>query len=148
MRYKAGFQPSYLLGMSSLYTACFGVDTIVDPESLAWNPLNKELSRKLDKNRYVCPSRETKMESENENVLESESQPLNSSKPEHVTENATSEDLQIDPDSDDEDEAEVPEGSLFEYQVPGVLSKEEVSKLDLAHWKMMVRKHLVDLEVS
>ena len=49
-------------------------------------------------------------------------------------------------ESEDED-AEMPEGSLFDYKVPGVLTKGEVAKLDLGHWKLVVRQSLIDLEV-
>lgn len=71
-------------------------------------------------------------------------QPL---KPESVTEKANVDDLEMDSDSEIDEHEEIPEGSLFEFNVPGVLSKEEVEKLDLAHWKILVRNTLVDLEV-
>lgn len=54
--------------------------------------------------------------------------------------------LELDQDDSDQDEVEIPEGSLFDYNVPGILTKEEVSKLDLAHWKLLVRTSLIELE--
>ena len=41
----------------------------------------------------------------------------------------------------------MPEGSLFDYNVPGIMSKDEVARLDLAHWKLLVRTSMVELEV-
>ena len=118
-----------------------------DPESLEWNRLDDALLKNLDKKRYFCPSREIETSSGNENGLGSEEQPLEKMQTERAADTVSTEDLQVDTDSDDDD-TEVPQGSLFDYCVPGVLNLEEVSKLDLAHWKIIVRKHLVDLEVS
>jgi hypothetical protein len=53
---------------------------------------------------------------------------------------------EFDSESPDED-TEIPEGSLFDYNIPGVLTAEEVVKLDLDHWKLMVRNMLIDFEV-
>jgi len=56
-------------------------------------------------------------------------------------------DLEEDSQSDNED-VDIPEGSLFDYNIPGVLKRDEVEKLDLNHWKLVVRNSMVDLEVS
>jgi hypothetical protein len=57
-------------------------------------------------------------------------------------------DAEYELDSDPSDDtAEIPEGSLFDYKVPGVLKAEEVAKLDLDHWKLLVRNMLIDFEV-
>ena len=61
-------------------------------------------------------------------------------------ERANEDHLELDEDDSDKDGAEIPEGSLFDYKVPGILTKEEVSKLDLAHWKLLVRTSLIELE--
>jgi len=55
-------------------------------------------------------------------------------------------DYELDSEPSDED-TEIPEGSLFDYNVPGVLKAEEVAKLDLDHWKLLVRNMLIDFEV-
>jgi hypothetical protein len=55
-------------------------------------------------------------------------------------------DYELDSEPSDED-TEIPEGSLFDYNVPGVLKAEEVTKLDLDHWKLLVRNMLIDFEV-
>ena len=59
---------------------------------------------------------------------------------------ADEDNLELDEDNSDHNDAEMPEGSLFDYNVPGILTKEEVSKLDLAHWKLLVRTSLIELE--
>jgi hypothetical protein len=56
-------------------------------------------------------------------------------------------DYELDSEPSDED-TEIPEGSLFDYGIPGVLKGEEVIKLDLDHWKLLVRNTLIDFEVS
>jgi hypothetical protein len=53
---------------------------------------------------------------------------------------------ELDSEPSDED-TEMPEGSLFDYNIPGVLEAEEVTKLDLDHWKLLVRNMLIDFEV-
>lgn len=59
---------------------------------------------------------------------------------------ASAEDYDLDSDPSDIDDTDIPEGSLFDYNVPGVLKKTEVEKLDLGHWKIVVRNMLVDFE--
>ena len=61
------------------------------------------------------------------------------------------EDMVVDnePSDDERDEdTEIPDGSLFEFKIPGVLRKEEVELLNLGSWKLHVRNTLIDLEVS
>jgi hypothetical protein len=60
---------------------------------------------------------------------------------------ADDQDLEFDEPPSDEDDAEIPEGSLFDYQIPGVLTKDEVKSLDLDHWRLLVRNALIELEV-
>ncbi len=62
---------------------------------------------------------------------------------------ADDQDLEFDepPSDEDEDDAEIPEGSLFDYHIPGVLTKDEVKRLDLGHWRLLVRNALIELEV-
>lgn len=61
---------------------------------------------------------------------------------------ADEQELEFDEAGSDEDDAEIPEGSMFDYEIPGVLSKEEVKRLDLDHWRLLVRDALIELEVS
>ena len=56
-------------------------------------------------------------------------------------------DLEFDEAPSDEEDAEIPEGSLFDYAIPGVLTKDEVKRIDLDHWRLVVRNALIELEV-
>lgn len=57
-------------------------------------------------------------------------------------------DLEFDEALSDEEDAEIPDGSLFDYHIPGVLTLDEVKRLDLDHWRLLVRNALIELEVS
>lgn len=57
-----------------------------------------------------------------------------------------SEAYDLDSDPSDQEDMDIPEGSLFDYQIPGVLTKEEIGKLNLDKWKLVVRNMLVDFE--
>lgn len=140
MRYKAQYGPNYLL----------------DPESLEWNLFDEELRKKLDSRKYVSLSadRKAKAGSTETSALNGPAASEVKTTPSH-TEELTKEKLgeklrgeEIDMDSDpsDVDDTEIPEGSLFNYNIPGVLKKEEVAKLDLDHMKLLVRTNLIDLE--
>ena len=97
----------------------------------------------------MCPSKDTILDLKDDNgPLSEDFSAPKQLQPESITPKANTDDLQIDSDSENDENEEVPEGSMFEYNIPGVLSKEEVQKLDLAHWKILVRNTLVDLEVS
>ena len=56
--------------------------------------------------------------------------------------------MEFDEADSDEEDAEIPEGSLFDYQISGVLTKDEVKRLDLEHWRLIVRDALIELEVQ
>lgn len=139
MRYKGQFQPSHLL----------------DPESLEWNLLDNDMRTKLNSRKYVSLSADRKAELEQDGKgFDGPSASDVKTMPSHVEE-LTKEKLgeklkgnEIDVDSDpsDADDTEIPEGSLFDYNIPGVLKKEEVAKLDLDHMKLLVRANLIDLE--
>ena len=141
MRYKGQFSPSYLL----------------DPEVLDWNLLDNDYRKKLDECKYVSPSRDAKAESQselspatNDDVEEppTENGTTSSDDPTKVKESniADHQDLEVDDDDSEADDSEIPEGSLFDYNIPGVLTKEEVADLDLSHWKLLVRGEFIDLE--
>ncbi len=57
------------------------------------------------------------------------------------------ENLEFDEMASDEEDADIPEGSLFDYGIPGVLTKDEVKSLNLDSWRLVVRNALIDLEV-
>lgn len=139
MRYKGQYQPSHLL----------------DPESLEWNLLDDETRTKLDSRRYVSLSADRKaaVGSNGKNfdgpaasdvkVIPSHVEELTK---ERLGEKLKGEEIDLDSDPSDVDETEIPEGSLFDYNIPGILKKDEVAKLDLDHMKLLVRANLIDLE--
>lgn len=63
-----------------------------------------------------------------------------------ATKTPSDSEYELDSEPSDED-TEIPEGSLFDCNIPGVLKAEEVAKLDLDHWKLLVRNMLIDFEV-
>ena len=139
MRYKADYKPSYLL----------------DPETNEWNRFDETYRQKLDKRKYVSPSRDLKeptVEPEAIQTASGESPPAEESKKDTTKSRAAIEaedqDMELDEDDSDDDDNETPPGSLFDYNIPGVLSKDSVAELDLDHWKLLIRNTLVDFEVS
>jgi arginyl-tRNA---protein transferase len=54
--------------------------------------------------------------------------------------------LELDSDNDSADETEIPEGSLFDYHVPGILTKEEVERFKLGEWGLLVRTSFVEMK--
>lgn len=110
MRYKAAYRPQFIL----------------DPESGTWDPLDGELTRKLDMRPYVSLSRDRRLAAQ----TASESAPEKESI------------AQPDPDENDEDL------SIFNLHMPGVMTLEEVEALDLGHWLLLVHGtfvHMIDL---
>lgn len=140
MRYKGRFEPSYLL----------------DPEIPAWNLLDSQLRSNLDKHKYFSPSGSLRDISKglNGNTIEQPTLTDMKTTPSHIEEltkekladKLRGEDLELDSDPSDPEDTEIPEGSLFEYNIPGVMTKAEVSGLDLDHMKLLVRTALIDLE--
>ncbi|EHY60329.1 Arginyl-tRNA--protein transferase 1 [Exophiala dermatitidis] len=142
MRYKARFGPCYLL----------------DPETYKWNLFDDNYRRELDKRKYVSPSHDRKygvpreanasLPETSTTISRTES---DGSKPPATTKERSrifddEQDLEFDEPQSDEDDAEIPEGSLFDFQIPGVLSLDEVKRLDLDHWRLLVRNALIELE--
>ena len=113
---------------------------------MEWNLLDSNLREKLDTNHYFSLSSSNK---DNSNILKSnsDSQANSTAKSPQLETKIDFASLEVDSDDDSADDTEIPEGSLFDYHVPGILTKEEVGeKLDLNHWKLLVRKMLVDME--
>jgi hypothetical protein len=136
-----------------------------DPESLEWCSFDDEYRTKLDHNPYVSLSREKRLADQarsrqDADAVENGPQPGDVSKGEQTQDKSSSAtvivpsaasvtgdaDYELDSEPSDED-TEIPEGSLFDYNMPGVLTAEEVTKLDLDHWKLLVRNMLIDFEV-
>lgn len=139
MRYKGRYYPSHLL----------------DPETLDWNLLDNETRTKLDSRKYVSLSADRKAGiGSTEGIPSGPAASDVKTTPGHVEEltkeklgeKLKGEEIDMDSDPSDADDTEIPEGSLFDYNIPGVLKKEDVAKLDLDHMKLLVRANLVDLE--
>jgi hypothetical protein len=130
-----------------------------DPETLDWNLFDDNYRKQLDHRQYVSPSRdrETALAAgeSNSNTASSELPSPVTAEPNKETDTtknraqtfADDKDLELDDPESDEEDTEIPEGSLFEYNIPGILTKEQVEKLDLDHWKLVVRDTLIELEV-
>ena len=135
MRYKATFQPTYIL----------------DPESLEWTLFDEDHRKQLDKTPYFSASQSSPVPAS----FPDESATLSSQKSTEKDEETTSAqltdefpDMEIDPDESGESDTEIPEGSLFDKHMPGVVSRDEVESMDLDHWKLRVRDTFIDLEVT
>ncbi|KAJ5720491.1 arginine-tRNA-protein transferase [Penicillium malachiteum] len=100
MRYKGNYRPQYIL----------------DPESNTWDPLDGELTEKLDQRPYVSLSRDRSSGDES----------MSSSTP-------------LDSDVNEE------ELSLFALNMPGVLKLDEVKALNLSDWYLLYHGSFVQM---
>lgn len=129
MRYKGNYRPQYILGKTQpgsvkqpvLHARHFAVTNHprADPESYTWDPLDGELTEKLDKRPYVSLSRDRSS----------------------GTENPT-------PTSSTDPEASEEELSLFALNMPGVLTLEETKALKLENWYLLYHGTFVQMSVS
>jgi arginine-tRNA-protein transferase len=94
---------------------------IPDPESLTWDPLDGELTKKLDERPYVSLSRDRRLAAQGQ----PESTELESA----------------------EEEINDEEMSLFDLHMPGVMTLDEVKTLDLDRSLLLVRGSLVQMMV-
>ncbi|KAL4870114.1 hypothetical protein BDV12DRAFT_184716 [Aspergillus spectabilis] len=111
MRYKGSFRPQYIL----------------DPESHTWDPLEGELTTKLNSNSYVSLSRDRQL------AGSTTTEPNPSPKKELEEADVEINDEQV---------------SLFALHMPGVLTLGEVKCLDLGSWPLLVHGsfvHMIDL---
>lgn len=120
-----------------------------DPESLDWDLLDKDFQENLDAHHYFSLSGHTTRTAQKtlqETSTASTTPPTTNIKPEPLQIDYTTLDLDSDHASSSADETEIPEGSLFDYHVPGIMTKEEVvEKLDLDTWKLRVRNDFVEM---
>ncbi|KAL1880960.1 Arginyl-tRNA--protein transferase 1 [Paecilomyces lecythidis] len=109
MRYKGTYRPQYIL----------------DPESYTWDPLDGELSKKLDERPYVSLSRDRKLASQKKSSQDA----------------STAAEASQGKETEENDE----EMSLFDLHMPGVLTVEEVQALDLDHWFLLVHGSFLEM---
>ncbi|KAL5336445.1 arginine-tRNA-protein transferase [Aspergillus crustosus] len=119
MRYKGSFRPQYIL----------------DPESHTWDPLEGELTTKLNSAPYVSLSRDRQ---------------LAATETEAEADKKTKETETEEEEAEAEAEAEINDEqvSLFDLHMPGVLTLQEVEALDLGSWPLLIHGsfvHMVDL---
>lgn len=116
-----------------------------DAESLDWNLLDKDLRKNLDTYHYFSLSGKAKRTEDNpaESGTSGATQDPGTSDGGPEIDHTS---LEVESDDDSADQIDIPEGSLFDYHVPGVLTKEEVEKLDLNTWKVQLRNGFVDME--
>lgn len=130
MRYKGNYRPQYILGKrnsESINQAFSHVRHFevtnhprADPESYTWDPLDGELTEKLEKRPYVSLSRDRS----SSGTEESKSTPSTGS---------------------DANEEEL---SLFTLNMPGVLTLEETKALKLENWYLLYHGTFVQMSVS
>lgn len=94
---------------------------IPDPESYTWDPLDGELTKKLDERRYVSLSRDRQLAAQG------------------LPESTEAESA--------EEEINDEEMSLFDLHMPGVMTLDEVKTLDLDHSLLLVQGSLVHMMV-
>lgn len=127
-----------------------------DPEAFEWNLFDDAYRKKLDTREYVSPSHDQRYSEDkgkNGNGTRSKASKDNApNEPKTTKETGQSfdddENLEFDEIASDEEDAEIPEGSLFDYEIPGVLTKDEVKRLNLDSWRLVVRNALIELEVQ
>lgn len=132
MRYKALYRPQYILGKqlispsNSVIIPC--ADPWKDPESMTWDPLDGELTQKLDKRKYVSLSHDRALQSSSSSTSEipNNNNPDGGELPELVDEESL---------------------SLFSIQMPGVMTADEVLKeIDLDHWLLLAYGTFIHME--
>jgi arginyl-tRNA---protein transferase len=146
MRYKGSFSPTYVLGKTMTHKELSRLHSRnPDPESLDWNLLDTEFRKNLDTHPYYSHSgtrKRLKTSLETNSTIQATERTPKEPKVEPQIDYTT---LELDSDNDSADETEIPEGSLFDYHVPGILTKEEVERLKLGEWGLLVRTSFVEM---
>lgn len=110
-----------------------------------WNLFDENLRTALDTHHYFSSSGSTKC---TKNKIEKGGKPKDSQAPGNHKQEPDIDYTTLELDSDNElaDDIDIPEGSLFDYDVPGILTKDEVEKLNLSKWKIQLRNDFVEME--
>lgn len=126
-----------------------------DPETFEWNHFDDAYRNRLDQRQYISPSRDRRQgQSEGKrDAIGSVATQANAGSTHKTTKETgklfdDDEHLEFDETVSDEEDAEIPEGSLFDYEIPGVMTKDEVNLLNLENWRLVVRNALIELEVQ
>ena len=108
MRYKIDYSPQYVL----------------DPESLHWDLLDKEALAIFDRKHYVSLSRERNGHAQDEEDMED------------VVSEAGGQSSHLDSSVDSDEDDDEPGESLLTSNMPGILSLEQLSEVDLDHIRL------------
>lgn len=113
------------------YKGDFNPQSFLDPESYAWQPLDTAMKARLDKQKYISPSRETS----------GTSYPPESAYPESTTTKTSDHNSSADEgDSEDDDDGMETSISLWDIDMPGILTKKElIETVDLDQMKIRLR---------
>lgn len=135
------------------YKGDFSPQSILDPESNTWEPLDEEMKAKLDKQKYISLSRERSGIAYSAAAFHRVPSPKTAESinaqahgKDDVTEEAEILETDIDNDGDgedDEDSSDMDDTSapLFESGMPGVLTKQELlDQVDLDSIRIRIRK--------
>ncbi|KAK2806571.1 Arginyl-tRNA--protein transferase 1 [Onygenales sp. PD_10] len=121
MRYKANFEPQYIL----------------DPESLTWDLLDDDFKKKLDKHPYVSLSSERASAAAKAVGGDVEMQDTTANDEEKESPDGK---METDPLANEE------EMSLFDVHMPGVMTLKELEEqVDLDHWQLLAHGVLVEM---
>ncbi|KAK2810579.1 hypothetical protein FQN50_002836 [Emmonsiellopsis sp. PD_5] len=129
MRYKANFEPQYIL----------------DPESLTWDLLDEDFKKKLDKHPYVSLSSERASAAakaiEGDDVEMRDDTANNDDDDDEQKESPDGKmETETDPLANEE------EMSLFDVHMPGVMTLKELEEqVDLDHWQLLAHGVLVEM---
>jgi len=112
-----------------------------DPQSLTWDPFDEELRQKLDRRSYVSLSQDQ--------ALAAEASAKNSDETEALSTAVTAGGARLDkldkPDTEVSDDTDI---SLFDVNMPGVLTRQELEEqVDLDHWLLVAHGVLVEMIV-
>ena len=111
------------------YKMDFGPQSILDPVSLEWNPLDKTVLALLDKKPFVSLSEEAQRQNVSGTMQDESIITPNDDADKKIT--GTERDTESEGDEDDEDDDFA--GSLFSSNMPGIAPASEVENLDLDH---------------
>ncbi|RDW90334.1 arginyltransferase [Aspergillus mulundensis] len=122
--YKYYYMGYYIHSCQKMrYKGTFRPQHILDPESHTWDPLDGELATKLNTRPYVSFSRDRATNTDS------------------GTEASTAGGAEAEAEAEINDE----EVSLFALKMPGVLTVDEVKKLDLGSWLLLVHGSFVHM---
>lgn len=132
------------------YKGDFNPQSVLDPESYEWNPLDSSMKARLDKQKYISPSREQRGVTYPVSASYIPTPPT----PKQTEVNAESaldkvkelnEDGQANEDSEEEDAEEAESVALFDTGMPGILSKQEMLQhvdLDMINIKLFGAEYI------